>query len=38
MTRESSAISVLAQLWQSPWTRWVGGRYLRSKKNNRFLN
>jgi lipoprotein-releasing system permease protein len=26
------------QLCRSPWTRWIGGRYLRSKKNSRFLN
>jgi len=30
--------SALMHLWKSPWTRWVGNRYLRSKKNNRFLN
>ncbi len=25
-------------LWQSPWTSWVGFRYLKSKKNSRFLS
>jgi len=25
-------------LWQSPWTGWVGLRYLKSKKNSRFLS
>jgi lipoprotein-releasing system permease protein len=35
--RDSSSSS-LVQLWRSPWTRWMGNRYLRSKKNNRFLN
>ncbi len=25
-------------LWLSPWTRWVGFRYLMSKKNSRFLS
>lgn len=25
-------------LWQSPWTSWVGLRYLKSKKNSRFLS
>lgn len=34
----SSSSSALIQLWKSPWTRWIGNRYLRSKKNNRFLN
>src|SRR6476469_2097582 len=28
----------LAHLWKSPWTRWVGLRYLSSKKNSRFLS
>lgn len=26
------------QLWTSPWTRWIGARYLKSKKNSRFLS
>lgn len=26
------------QIWASPWTRWVGIRYLKSKKNSRFLS
>ena len=25
-------------LWRSPWTTWVGLRYLKSKKNSRFLS
>jgi lipoprotein-releasing system permease protein len=25
-------------LWKSPWTSWVGLRYLKSKKNSRFLS
>ncbi|MGZ3687083.1 MAG: FtsX-like permease family protein [Bdellovibrionota bacterium] len=28
----------LRHLWLSPWTSWVGIRYLRSKKNSRFLS
>lgn len=28
----------LRHLWLSPWTGWVGFRYLRSKKNSRFLS
>lgn len=30
--------NVVFQLWASPWTRWVGTRYLKSKKNSRFLS
>src|SRR3954454_18615622 len=30
--------SALAHLWRSPWTSWVGFRYLKSKKNSRFLS
>ena len=30
--------SILAHLWTSPWTVWVGFRYLRSKKNSNFLS
>src|SRR5690242_15177188 len=29
---------VLKHLWRSPWTTWVGLRYLKSKKNSRFLS
>ena len=29
---------IITHLWASPWTRWIGGRYLRSKKNTKFLN
>src|SRR6185312_8875009 len=25
-------------LWRSPWTAWVGLRYLKSKKNSKFLS
>lgn len=28
----------LSHLWRSPWTSWVGFRYLKSKKNSRFLS
>jgi lipoprotein-releasing system permease protein len=28
----------IRHLWQSPWTSWVGLRYLKSKKNSRFLS
>jgi len=28
----------LRHLWLSPWTSWVGFRYLKSKKNSRFLS
>lgn len=34
----STGGGAFAQLWLSPWTRWIGSRYLRSKKNSRFLN
>src|SRR4051812_38381000 len=30
--------AALAQLWRSPWTTWIGFRYLKSKKNSRFLS
>jgi lipoprotein-releasing system permease protein len=30
--------SALSHLWASPWTGWVGMRYLKSKKNSRFLS
>lgn len=29
---------VLRHLWLSPWTVWIGFRYLKSKKNSRFLS
>lgn len=29
---------IVAHLWASPWTVWVGFRYLRSKKNSSFLS
>ncbi len=35
MIKDSTA---LRHLWQSPWTVWVGFRYLKSKKNSRFLS
>jgi lipoprotein-releasing system permease protein len=28
----------LRHLWLSPWTGWIGFRYLKSKKNSRFLS
>ncbi|MEO5968699.1 MAG: FtsX-like permease family protein [Bdellovibrionia bacterium] len=30
--------NALIHLWKSPWTSWVGFRYLKSKKNSRFLS
>jgi lipoprotein-releasing system permease protein len=33
-----SSQNAFFQLWLSPWTRWIGARYLRSKKSSRFLN
>lgn len=38
MATGSKSQSALVQLWLAPWTRWIGSRYLRSKKNSRFLN
>jgi lipoprotein-releasing system permease protein len=35
MARDAGA---LRHLWLSPWTVWVGLRYLKSKKNSRFLS
>lgn len=29
---------IIRHLWKSPWTVWVGFRYLKSKKNSRFLS
>jgi lipoprotein-releasing system permease protein len=31
-------IGAVRHLWQSPWTSWVGLRYLKSKKNSKFLS
>lgn len=31
-------MSTLQHLWRSPWTVWVGFRYLKSKKNSKFLS
>jgi lipoprotein-releasing system permease protein len=31
-------LSAVKNLWESPWTAWVGLRYLKSKKNSRFLS
>src|SRR5580704_11122576 len=28
----------IQNLWRSPWTTWVGLRYLKSKKNSKFLS
>ncbi len=33
-----SFLLFLRELWRSPWTFWVGLRYLKSKKNSRFLS
>src|ERR1051326_2958953 len=33
-----SDTGALKHLWLSPWTAWVGLRYLKSKKNSRFLS
>ena len=30
--------NALSSLWRSPWTGWVGFRYLKSKKNSKFLS
>ena len=30
--------ATVRHLWQSPWTTWIGFRYLKSKKNSRFLS
>ena len=35
---KNSTNNALTQLWKSPWTSWVGFRYLKSKKNSRFLS
>jgi len=34
----SKDAGALRHLWLSPWTVWVGFRYLKSKKNSRFLS
>ena len=34
----ASFLAFLRDLWKSPWTFWVGLRYLKSKKNSRFLS
>src|SRR5689334_13027300 len=31
-------VGALRHLWLSPWTTWVGFRYLKSKKHSRFLS
>ena len=31
-------MSTLRYLWSNPWTVWIGFRYLRSKKNSKFLS
>ncbi len=38
LTDRLSDRGALRHLWQSPWTGWVGFRYLKSKKNSRFLS
>src|SRR6478609_2234945 len=37
-TRSDSDAGAVRHLWQSPWTSWVGLKYLKSKKNSRFLS
>ena len=37
-TRPDSDAGAVRHLWQSPWTGWVGLKYLKSKKNSRFLS
>jgi lipoprotein-releasing system permease protein len=32
------AKGLITSLWRSPWTVWVGFRYLRSKKNSQFMS
>ncbi|MCM2321793.1 MAG: ABC transporter permease [Oligoflexia bacterium] len=34
----SDGVGALRHLWRSPWTSWIGFRYLKSKKNSRFLS
>lgn len=36
--RENGEGGAVFQMWRSPWTRWVGLRYLKSKKHSRFLS
>lgn len=31
-------VSFFRHLWSSPWSGWIGVRYLKSKKNSRFLS
>jgi lipoprotein-releasing system permease protein len=31
-------LNPIRHLWQSPWTTWVGLRYLKSKQNSKFLS
>ncbi|HUP56667.1 MAG TPA: ABC transporter permease, partial [Bdellovibrionota bacterium] len=38
MTTRAPDDGAIRHLWQSPWTAWVGFRYLKSKKNSRFLS
>lgn len=35
---EGGWFSSVTQLWRSPWATWVGLRYLKSKKNSKFLS
>src|SRR4051794_30509253 len=36
--RKRGDSGAIRHLWMSPWTTWVGFRYLKSKKNSRFLS
>src|ERR1700761_7716151 len=31
-------LSSIRNLWEAPWTFWIGLRYLKSKKNSKFLS
>jgi lipoprotein-releasing system permease protein len=37
-TNPQKDAGAVRHLWLSPWTSWVGFRYLKSKKNSRFLS
>src|ERR1700722_20050027 len=31
-------LSSIRNIWEAPWTLWIGLRYLKSKKNSKFLS
>src|SRR4051812_7163580 len=37
-TQTNPDSGAIRHLWLSPWTSWVGFRYLKSKKNSKFLS